>query len=87
MSLEAEISAFLDSQAKLNLPSIWEIPISQVRANSQSRFEYIGAKTEIAEIRDTYIPGPTADLHIRFLDLPMSPPCPRWFFTTAEVGL
>lgn len=65
MSLEAEISAFLDSQAKLNLPPIWDIPINQVRANSQSRFEYIGSKTEIAEIHDTYIPGPTADLHIR----------------------
>jgi len=65
MSLEPEISAFLDSQAQLKLPPIWEIPISQVRANSQSRFEYIGESTEIAEIRNTYIPGPTADLHVR----------------------
>jgi len=65
MSLEPEISAFLESQVQLNLPPIWEMPISQARANSQLRFNYIGAKTELAEIRDTYIPGPTADLHIR----------------------
>ena len=65
MSLDPEIAEYLRGQAALNLPPIWDVPISATRKNSQLRYAYIGSNTPIHSIKDSYIPGPTSDLHIR----------------------
>jgi len=63
--LAPEIASYLEAQAALKLPPIWEVPVSTTRSFSQLRYKFIGEKTPIASIQDTYIPGPTSDLHIR----------------------
>lgn len=65
MSLDPEIADYLRGQADLNLPQIWEVPINTTRKHSQLRYKYIGNKTKIYSTADTYIPGPTSDIHIR----------------------
>jgi acetyl esterase len=65
MALAQEIAAFLKRTEALNLPQVWEAPISVIRRNTQGRTITSGPVEEIYEISNRFIPGPTSDLPIR----------------------
>jgi len=65
MPLAPEIKAFLDAAAQAALPQVWEAPIEVIRRNTQSRPALAGSPEQLFEIRNRFIPGPTADLPIR----------------------
>jgi acetyl esterase len=65
MPLAPEIKAFLEKQAALGAPAVWEAPLSIIRANTQGRMVTSGAAEPVFEIVNRFIPGPTADLPIR----------------------
>lgn len=46
-------------------PEAWQAPLEVIRANTYSRIALAGKIEEIFSIKDRYIPGPTADLHVR----------------------
>ena len=65
MPLAPEIKSFLEKQAASGAPAVWEAPLSEIRANTQSRMVTSGPVEAIREINNRFIPGPTADLPIR----------------------
>lgn len=65
MPLAPEIKSFLEKQAASGAPAVWEAPLSEIRANTQSRMVTSGPVEAIREITNRFIPGPTADLPIR----------------------
>jgi acetyl esterase len=65
MPLAPEIKAFLEKQAALGAPAVWEAPLSIIRANTQGRMMTSGPAEPVFEIVNRFIPGPTADLPIR----------------------
>lgn len=65
MPLAPEIKSFLEKQAASGAPAVWEAPLSEIRANTQSRMATSGPVEAIREITNRFIPGPTADLPIR----------------------
>jgi len=65
MRLAPEIKAFLEKQAALGAPAVWEAPLSEIRANTQGRMATSGPVEPIYRIDNRFIPGPTSDLPIR----------------------
>ena len=65
MSLRPEYVKLLQDMAAMQVPELWEIPISQTRSFSQAQLKMAADLAPIHSITDRYIPGPTADLHIR----------------------
>jgi acetyl esterase len=65
MPLAPEIKSFLEKQAAIGAPAVWQAPLSEIRANTQGRMVLSGPVEDIREIANRFIPGPTADLPIR----------------------
>lgn len=65
MSLKPEIVKYLADRAALNLPLLWDAPISTNRANSQLNIALTQPLTPIYSVEHKTIPGPTSDLPIR----------------------
>ena len=65
MPLAPEIKSFLEKQAAIGAPAVWQAPLSEIRANTQGRMVMSGPVEDIREIANRFIPGPTADLPIR----------------------
>ncbi len=65
MALAPEIASFLKRSEALNLPQVWEVPVSVIRRNTQGRTITSGPVEDIYEISNRFIPGPTSDLPIR----------------------
>ena len=65
MTLAPEIRAFLEAGAAAGLPQVWEAPIEVIRRSRQSQTAFTGPVEKVAEVVNTFIPGPTADLPIR----------------------
>ena len=65
MTLAPEIRAFLEAGAAAGLPQVWEAPIEVIRRSRQSQTAFTGPVEKVAEVINTFIPGPTADLPIR----------------------
>lgn len=65
MSLKPEYVEFLKNQRENPAPAVWEIPIAQTRAFSQEQMKIAAPITPLHSIEDKYIPGVTADLHVR----------------------
>lgn len=65
MTLRPEYVKLLQEMAAMQVPELWEIPISQTRSFSQAQLKIAADLAPIHSITDRYIPGPTADLHIR----------------------
>ena len=80
MSLAPEIKAFLEAQAALGAPALWEAPLSVIRANTQGRMSISGPVEPIFEIQNRFIPGPTSDLPIRIYRPTENPAAPAILF-------
>lgn len=65
MALAPEIKQYLSQRAATGAPEVWQAPIEVLRAASYGRFTTAGVPEKVFSIEDRYIPGPTADLHIR----------------------
>jgi acetyl esterase len=65
MSLAPEIKQYLVGRAMSGAPEPWQAPLDVIRANTYSRIALSGEAEEVFSIKDRYIPGPTADLHVR----------------------
>lgn len=65
MTLRPEYVKLLREMAEMQIPELWEIPISQTRRSAQAQMKIAADLAPIHSISDKYIPGPTADLHIR----------------------
>ena len=70
MTLAPEIRAFLEAGAAAGLPQVWEAPIEVIRRSRQSQTAFTGPVEKVAEVVNTFIPGPTADLPIRIYQRP-----------------
>ena len=46
-------------------PEAWQAPLDVIRANTYSRIALAGKPEKVFSIENRYIPGPTADLHVR----------------------
>jgi acetyl esterase len=65
MSLKPEIVKYLADRAALNLPLLWDGPLSTHRKNSQLNIALKQPLSEIFSVEHKTIPGPTSDLPIR----------------------
>lgn len=65
MTLAPEIVTYLKDLEIAGLPTVWDTPVAQLRQLSQLRYGMSGESTQIHSIENRYIPGPTADLHVR----------------------
>lgn len=65
MPLAPEIEQYLAARTALGAPEVWQAPVNVIRANTYDRVELAGVPEKVFSIQDRYIPGPTADLHIR----------------------
>lgn len=65
MSLAPEIAAFIEAGKNAGLPEVWEAPVEVLRANTQGRPINGGTPEPIFEVKNQFIPGPSADLPIR----------------------
>ena len=65
MPLAPEIKQYLAEKAMSGAPEVWQAPLSVIRANTYARIALGGKVEEVFSIEDRYIPGPTADLHVR----------------------
>lgn len=65
MPLNPEIEQYLAERAALGAPDVWQAPVGVIRAGTYSRVELAGIPEKIFSLQDRYIPGPTADLHVR----------------------
>ena len=65
MTLRPEYVKMLQEMAEIGAPDPWEIPISQTRSFAQAQLKIAADLAPIHSITDRYIPGPTADLHVR----------------------
>lgn len=65
MVLSSEIAQYLHDRARAGVLEVWQAPLEVLRAGSYARILTAGIPQSIFSIQDRYIPGPTADLHIR----------------------
>lgn len=65
MTLKNEMAEYLHKQTLLNLPKVWEAPVSLLRRNLENRPALSGAPENIHQIEHRFIAGPTAELPIR----------------------
>ncbi|MEY3849204.1 MAG: hypothetical protein RLZ20_704 [Actinomycetota bacterium] len=65
MTLRPEYVKLLQEMAETNAPELWEIPVSDSRKLAQEQLKIAASLAPIHSISDRYIPGPTADLHVR----------------------
>jgi len=65
MAIASEIEQYLAQRARAGAPEVWQAPLEVLRAGSYGRIATAGVPPKIYSIKDRYIPGPTADLHIR----------------------
>lgn len=65
MALAPEIAKYLAERAGTGATEAWQAPLADLRAGSYGRIATAGIPPAIFSITDRYIPGPTADLHIR----------------------
>lgn len=65
MVLSPEIAQYLQESAHAGAPEVWQAPLEVLRAGSYVRILTAGFPQPTFSIQDRYIPGPTADLHIR----------------------
>lgn len=65
MPLAPEIKQYLVGKAMLGAPEAWQAPLDVIRANTYGRIALGGKVQEVFSMEDRYIPGPTADLHVR----------------------
>lgn len=65
MTLRPEYVKLLKDMADSGAPELWEIPVSETRSFSQAQLKIAADLAPIHSITDRYIPGPTADLHVR----------------------
>jgi acetyl esterase len=65
MPLAPEIKNYLAAQAASGTPDVGQAPLSVIREGTYSRIALAGDPQKIFSIHDRYIPGPTADLHVR----------------------
>ena len=65
MSLKPEIVKYLSDRAKLNLPLLWDAPVSVHRVNSQLNVSLQQPLENLHQVKHKTIPGPTSDLPIR----------------------
>ena len=66
MSLAPEIIKQLADQKAAGLPDFGDAPVAVIRELSQGRVAFAGKPEPIHSVSNRYIPGPTADLPIRF---------------------
>ena len=65
MTLRPEYIKLLKEIADSGAPELWEVPVSVSRSFSQAQLKIAADCVPIHSITDRYIPGPTADLHVR----------------------
>ena len=65
MTLRPEYIKLLKEIAESGAPELWEVPVSVSRSFSQAQLKIAADCVPIHSITDRYIPGPTADLHVR----------------------
>jgi acetyl esterase len=65
MTLRPEYIKLLKDLADSPAPQLWEVPISASRRFSQQQLEIAAEMAPIHSVTDRYIPGPTADIHVR----------------------
>lgn len=65
MALAPEIEQYLTERSALGAPDVWQAPVDVIRAGTYERVKLAGIPEKIFSIQDQYIPGPTADLHVR----------------------
>lgn len=65
MPLAPEIKQYLVGKAMSGTPEAWQAPLEVIRANTYGRIALGGKVEKVFSIEDRYIPGPTADLHVR----------------------
>jgi acetyl esterase len=80
MSLKPEIIKYLADRAALNLPLLWDAPISKQRANSQLSIALQQPLSEIFKVEHKTIPGLTSDLPIRIYRPSNEPDLPALLF-------
>jgi acetyl esterase len=65
MALAPEITSYLAAEALSGGPDVDQAPLHVIRAGTNNRIALAGHAQKIFAIEDRYIPGPTADLHLR----------------------
>jgi acetyl esterase len=65
MPVDPQILALLDVMAATGAKPVGEATVAEARAASAAWVTYAGPGEPVAKVVDRYIPGPTADLHIR----------------------
>lgn len=65
MALIPEIEKYLATRAASGAPEVWQAPVAVSREGTYSKIALAGVPEKIFSIQDRYIPGPTADLHVR----------------------
>jgi acetyl esterase len=65
MPLAPEIISYLAAQAIAGAPDVGQVPLGVIREGTYGRLALAGQAQKIFSIQDRYIPGPTADLHVR----------------------
>lgn len=65
MTLRPEYVKLLKEMTESGAPELWEVPVSVTRSFSQAQLKIAAEIAPIHSITDRYIPGPTADLHVR----------------------
>lgn len=65
MPLAPEIEQYLAARAASRAPEVWQAPLEVLRAGTYGRIALAGVPAKIFSIQNCYIPGPTADLHVR----------------------
>ena len=65
MTLRPEYVKLLKEMAENNAPQVWEVPVSSTRSFSQQQLAIAAEMAPIHSVTDRYIPGDTADIHVR----------------------
>ncbi len=65
MALAPEIEKYLQARAASGAPEVWQAPVAVLREGTYGKIALAGVPEKIFSIHDRYIPGPTADLHVR----------------------
>lgn len=65
MALAPEIEQYLADRAASGAPQVWQAPVEVLREGTYAKIALVGIPEKIFSIQDRYIPGPSADLHIR----------------------
>ena len=65
MTLRPEYVKLLKEMADSNAPQVWEVPVATTRSFSQQQLAIAAEMAPIHSVTDRYIPGDTADIHVR----------------------